>query len=342
MTFATDLAERGFVPDWLSRRGIRGLLRNRIQRESGGGASAQGALFQRYGDGPLAVNTLEANEQHYEVPPEFFELVLGHRLKYSSCWFDEGNEWDLDRAEDAMLDRSIVRAGLVDGMRILELGCGWGSLTRTMARRFPNSEIVAVSNSAPQRRFIESRLSDSERERVTIHTADLNDFQAEGSFDRVVSIECFEHLRNWAELFKRISGWLNEDGRLFFHVFCHRRWAYPFEVDGDRDWMAKHFFTGGHMPSFDQPKHFNEHLSVEQSWEVDGRHYERTSACWLKRLDDNRQAVLDLLTKSLGPTEARRQYRRWRLFFLACEECFGYADGSEWIVGHYLLRPNSP
>jgi len=282
---------------------------------------------------PVALDADKANEQHYEVPPEFFELVLGPHLKYSSAYWPEGTR-DLGDAERRMLETSCVRAGIENGQDILELGCGWGSLTLHMAQTYPDSRITAVSNSAPQRRFIEARAPDN----VRVITADMNDFALDERFDRVVSIEMFEHMRNYEELLRRVAGWLQPHGRLFVHVFCHREYAYPFETEGSDNWMGRHFFTGGIMPSFDLLTRFDRDLELEEQWEVDGGHYSQTARAWRKNLEARRSEVLPVLQRTYGP-EAPLWYHRWRMFFLACEELFGYQGGTEWMVGHYRFAP---
>ena len=328
---AVELAERGLLPLGGLRLGVRRLLADRLR---GAEQDLNTVEFARtLATSRVALETAKANEQHYEVPPEFFELVLGPHLKYSSALW-EGGAQDLGEAETRMLDVTCQRAELQDGQDILELGCGWGSLTLHMARLYPNSQITVVSNSAPQRRFIESRASTN----VRVVTADMNAFDPGGRFDRVVSVEMFEHMRNYEELLHRIRGWLRADGRLFVHVFCHRRYAYAFETDGADNWMGRHFFTGGIMPSLDLLPRFDRDLEVERQWEVDGRHYSKTARAWRENLERRRAEVLSVFGETYG-SDAGRWYHRWRLFFLACEELFGYRDGTEWMVGHYLFAP---
>ncbi len=335
MSVAIELAERGLLPDRLTRFGIRRLLRSRLVDNSPGTSEAFVASLR---EAPVAIEQRAANEQHYEVPPAFYELVLGPHLKYSSCWFERGDE-SLAEAEAAMLALTCERAGLRDGMRILEIGCGWGSLTLWMAEHFPAARITAVSNSAPQRRFIEARAAARGLGNLEIHTADITAWQPpQAGFDRVVSVECFEHLRNYRTLFQRIAAWLQPDGALFTHVFCHRDHAYPFEVAGDDNWMGRHFFTGGIMPSEDLFSRFDEHLQVAERWRVNGRHYARTSRLWLDNLDGRRSQAEAALRDGLGEAAAHRQAERWRMFFMACEELFAFNHGEEWFVTHQLLR----
>ncbi len=327
---AIELAERGLVPLGGLRLGVRGLLAGRLRQVARQEARDRVDTVTR---GPIAVATDKANEQHYEVPPEFFELVLGPRLKYSSAYWPDGTA-DLAEAELRMLEATCERADLADGQRVLELGCGWGSLTLHMASMYPASRITAVSNSAAQRRYIEARAPDN----VRVVTADVNDFQPEGRFDRVVSVEMFEHVRNHAELLRRIRGWLEPAGRLFVHVFCHREHAYPFEPDGAANWMGRHFFTGGIMPSLDLLPTYDRDMALEEQWEVDGRHYSRTARAWRENLEARRAEVVRVFEGAYG-SEAHRWYHRWRLFFLACEELFGYRQGTEWLVAHYRFTP---
>jgi cyclopropane-fatty-acyl-phospholipid synthase len=327
---AIGLAERGLLPLATLRLGIRALLRDRLSEASA--SHDLDAFVRMLQDSPVAVETDAANEQHYEVPAAFYQLALGPNLKYSGAYWPTGVD-DLAGAETAMLELTCERAELADGQDILELGCGWGSLTLHMARAFPDARITAVSNSASQRRHIEAHAPDN----VRVVTADMRDFDPEATFDRVVSVEMFEHMRNIPELLRRISGWLRADGKLFVHVFCHRHFAYLFDTDGDDDWMGRHFFTGGMMPSFDLLPSLQEHLAFETAWRVDGTHYQRTAEAWRLNLESSRDAVMPVLRETYG-ADAAVWYQRWRMFFLACEELFGYVNGEEWLVGHYRFR----
>jgi cyclopropane-fatty-acyl-phospholipid synthase len=342
---ALALVERGLVPDALTRRGIRALVRQRLVDDVPSDLRAQRDAIERMraamAAAPVAVETEAANQQHYEVPAEFYEIVLGQHLKYSSCFYPTGDE-TLDEAEADMLARTCERAALEDGQDILELGCGWGSLTLWMAAHYPNATITAVSNSASQRRFIERRAADRGLDNVTILTHDMNTFEPPARYDRVVSVEMFEHMRNWSVLLERVASWMRPEGRLFLHVFCHTMVPYFFEDEGDGDWMARHFFTGGLMPSLALPGEVTTALEVEEQWVVPGTHYARTARQWLERLDARRSEVEEIFGRVYGPLQATRWVERWRVFFMACEELFGFAGGDEWVVGHTRLRRSDP
>jgi cyclopropane-fatty-acyl-phospholipid synthase len=334
-----DLCERGLVPDALTRYGIRRLCAQRLREEHADDAVAAWTRFRELLDGlrksPLAIETEAANRQHYEVPARFFELCLGKRLKYSSCYYPKGNE-SLDQAEEAMLALYGERAELSDGMRILELGCGWGSLTLWMAERFPKAQILGVSNSASQRKHILGQCARRGLDNVEILTRDVNELDlGERRFDRVVSVEMFEHVRNYQGLFERIAGWLDPGGKLFCHIFCHRELMYPFETEGEDNWMGRYFFTGGLMPAADTFLHFQQHLVIEQQWRLSGTHYQRTANHWLQNQDRHASEVLKVLREVYGEAESRIWAQRWRMFWMACAELFGYAGGNEWLVGHY-------
>jgi cyclopropane-fatty-acyl-phospholipid synthase len=286
---------------------------------------------------PVALVPERANQQHYEVPAEFYAEVLGPRRKYSCCYWPAGVE-TLAAAEDAALALTCEHADLADGQRILELGCGWGSLSLWMAERYPTSEIVAVSNSHSQRAFIQERAAALERRNLRVITSDMNDFATDAHFDRVVSVEMFEHMRNWRELFRRVHDWLVPGGRFFMHVFCHRTTPYPYEDRGPSDWMSRTFFSGGMMPSDDLALRFQEHLRLVRRWRWNGIHYERTLRAWLALMDARAAVVKPILVRAYGDGEAARWRVRWRLFFLACAELFAYRGGREWWVSHYLFE----
>jgi cyclopropane-fatty-acyl-phospholipid synthase len=337
------LVEDHDLPRPLLLAAIRARVGLRLRRERRGGTDAvsqrQRALRQRLAAAPVAVRTDAANEQHYEVPPEFFELCLGPRLKYSSCLFPPGVD-DLSLAEDAMLAATCERARLEDGQDVLELGCGWGSLTLWMAENYPNSRITAVSNSAGQRQFIERRAAGRGLSNITVITTDVSVLDLpDAAFDRVVSVEMLEHVKNHPALFARIHRWLRPDGLFFVHVFTHRDIAFEFSEDDRSDWIGRHFFTGGTMPSDDLlPYAAAGEFALADHWKVSGRHYALTALRW----DDNLQAHRDQAVQVLErdhPGEGERWYRRWRLFFLACAGLWGYAGGDEFMVSHYLFRP---
>ena len=340
------LAERGLIPDTLLRLGIRRQCAQRLRTESVGGLDAQAERFQQRIDAlrnsPVAIHTDAANAQHYELPPAFFKICLGNRLKYSCAYYPQGDE-TLDQAEDAMLRLYGERAELADGQHILELGCGWGSLTLWMAENYPNARITAVSNSRPQREYIELQCRIRGFSNVEVITCDVNRLELQaGKFDRCVSIEMFEHMRNYQTLLGNIGHWLKPGGKLFVHIFAHNALMYPFETEGDDNWMGRHFFTGGLMPASDTLLWFQRDLRIEQRWHVDGTHYEKTSNHWLQNQDENREEVMAVLREAYGQ-HAGLWFQRWRMFWMACAELFGYADGQEWLVAHYrFTRPAEP
>ncbi len=341
ITLLIKLAEKGFLPDPLIRLGIKRLCSQRLlQATSLSDADMEkehAAWIDVLKKSPIALVPEKANEQHYEVPPRLFELVLGKNLKYSSGFWPEGVS-SLDQSESAMLELTAERAGLFDGQDILELGCGWGSLTLYMAAHFPKSKITAVSNSNDQRQFIEERCRQLKLENISVITADMNDFNAEGLFDRVVSIEMFEHMRNYEKLLGRVNAWLKKEGKLFVHIFSHQKVAYPFEDKDDADWMAREFFSGGQMPSHRLLMSFPEQMKIEKDWRVSGTHYEKTSLAWLQKMDKNKAEVIELFKKTYGEEDASSWFQRWRIFFMSCEVLFGYNHGSEWGVSHYLFE----
>jgi cyclopropane-fatty-acyl-phospholipid synthase len=339
-SIAIDLAERRIVPERFVRWGVRRLLRDRLAEQRALPDSVRNAFFDNLREGPIATDTDKANEQHYELPPAFFERVLGRNMKYSGCYWP-ATVTTLDEAEEAMLAMTCERAGIEDGMEILDLGCGWGSLSLYILKRYPHCRVLSVSNSAPQREHILSRWNS---DRLEVVTADVNGFDTDRRFDRVVSVEMFEHLSNYALLFEHIGRWLKEDGKLFVHVFCHKEYAYPFRTEGEDDWMGRYFFTGGLMPSEDLLPKVQQGLALERNWRVSGVHYQRTAEAWLRNLDNAKSEVWPTLVQTYGASEAARWFGRWRMFFIACAELFGYDDGQEWLVAHYLFRksPGTP
>lgn len=338
--------ERGLLPDALIRAGIRKLCRERLQEISAGDAQRANELtfelVNAMQQSTIALVPDLANKQHYEVPAEFFTYCLGPHRKYSSAYFEQGVN-NLALAEASALKQTCEHAELQDGQTILELGCGWGSLTLWMAQNYPNSKIVAVSNSFSQRDYIAAEAARRGLKNIEQHVADMNHFDIEhGRFDRVVSVEMFEHMRNWSSLLQNISKWLKPGGKLMIHIFVHRSTPYLFEVKDESDWMSRYFFSGGMMPSDELPALFQQHLRLTRRWRWDGTHYEKTSNAWLKNLDANRAAVMPILSSVYGDAEARIWLQRWRIFYMACAELFGYNKGQEWWVSHYQFeRPQS-
>ncbi|CAG9467064.1 unnamed protein product [Pedinophyceae sp. YPF-701] len=344
---SVELVEKNVVPDFIVRRGIRYLLAKRLEECSHGGdvdkqIAAKQEFVEELKSLPVAINTADANEQHYELPTEYFLAVLGPQLKYSSGYYpglDPSTQ--LDIAEEAMLQMCCDRAELKNGMDILELGCGWGSLTLFMAESFPSATITAVSNSRTQREFIEGRAIERGLTNVKIITDDVTHFEppaSDGGYDRVVSVEMFEHMKNYRELLGRISKWLRPGGKLFVHMFTHKDFNYHFEDNGPDDWMTRYFFSGGTMASHDLLLHFQQHLTCAKHWRVNGRHYAWTLEDWLRRQDQVQSSVLDIFAKTYGEENALKWMVRWRLFYMACAELFKYDNGNQWGVSHYLFE----
>lgn len=333
--------EQGYVPDTVIRHGIRRLLAQRLVDIGADDcerlAHDQQAFIAAMNQARIAEVPEKANEQHYEVPSAFFGAALGAQRKYSCCYWPEGVK-TLDEAETAGLEQTCQHADLQDGQRVLELGCGWGSLTLWMAKHYPNSHITAVSNSHSQRAFIEQQAEQAGFTNVRVITCDMNDFETDHEFDRVVSVEMFEHMRNWRELYRKVSNWLTDDGKFFKHIFVHRSASYLFEDKGATDWMSRYFFSGGMMPADDLPLHFQDDLRLAQQWRWQGEHYEKTCNAWLAETDAQEAAVRDILAATYGKEETQTWWMRWRIFFMACAELFGYNNGQEWYVGHYLFE----
>ena len=335
-----ELAERGIIPDYFIRQGIVRNCENRLKNENVSNtekvSSKKQIWIEQMKESPIALVPEKANEQHYEVPPAFFENVLGRHLKYSSGYWPDGVN-SLDESEESMLELSFERAQLADGDSILELGCGWGSLTCYMASKLPNSKITAVSNSKDQKEHILNRCKNQGLDNIEVITADMNDFETENKYDRVVSIEMFEHMRNYKKLLSKISSWLNDDGKLFIHIFTHQSVVYPFENQGEADWMAREFFSGGMMPSHDLLLHFQDDLIIDDVWSMLGTHYEKTSLAWVNKMDANKDSIMKIFLKTYGD-DAKLWFQRWRIFFMSCEKLFGYNNGSEWGVSHYRFN----
>jgi cyclopropane-fatty-acyl-phospholipid synthase len=341
---AIQLAEGGWVPDPLLRWGIRRACARRLREEArrrGGvdDAQATAEIVRDLGRADIALVPALANAQHYEVPAAFFQRVLGPRLKYSCGWWGDGIA-NLANAEAAALDRTIANAGVVDGMRILELGCGWGSLSLWMAANYPGARITAVSNSNTQRLHIEQQAAARGLRNLDVITCDVNllVLPPGAPFDRVVSVEMFEHMRNYRALLQRVASWMAPAATLFVHIFTHREFAYPFEVRDDSDWMARHFFTGGIMPSDDLLLYFQDDVVLREHWRVPGWHYRLTSEAWLRNMDRNRATLMPILARTYGEAQALRWWVYWRVFFMSCAELWGYAGGREWLVSHYLFE----
>ncbi len=330
------LLEKNLLPDTVVRLGIRRLLAQRLRDEAA--VYDRTAYVADLKTRPLAEQTAAANEQHYEVPTEFYRCCLGRRFKYSGCLYPTGRE-TLGEAEEHMLALYVERARLVDGQDILELGCGWGSLSLYLAEKFPRSRITGVSNSRTQREYIEGEARRRGLANLVIRTCDINvlDLPA-AAFDRVVSVEMFEHLKNYHRLFASIARWLRPGGLLFTHIFTHARFSYHFVAKDASDWMARYFFTGGQMPAHDLLPQFQDDLKLLADWKVNGRHYQQTAEHWLQNMDAHRAEILPILADTYGAGHEQKWWSYWRTFYMSCAELWGYRGGEEWLVSHYLFE----
>ena len=335
------LAENGILPDFIIKIGIKNLCNQRLIWANKIGPEKLQSHHQEWikklKESPIALVPEKANEQHYELSSDFFKLCLGKHLKYS-CGYWESDTKDLDSSEYFMLDKSVKRAQLSDNMDILELGCGWGSLTFFMAKKYPNSNITAVSNSNDQRKFIENKCSREGLANVQVITCDMNDFDIDKKFDRVISIEMFEHMRNYKVLLNKISKFLKDRGKLFVHIFTHNTMVYPYEDNGPEDWMAREFFSGGIMPSHNLLLNFQDDMKIESQWKLSGNHYSKTSYAWLKQMDLNKSKIMLIFKNTYGNDNAKMWFQRWRIFYLSCAVMFGMKNGTEWGVSHYRFR----
>lgn len=335
------LIENDKLPDPVLRAGIRKLLKQRLVDETVGDEELQQRKFinliNELKSSPIAVNTADANEQHYELPTAFFQYCLGKNLKYSSGYWNPGVK-DIDTSEDDMLALTCKRADLQDGQNVLELGCGWGSLSLYMAAKFPTSKFTVVSNSATQKIFIDETAAKRGIQNLTVLTADMNTFTIADSFDRVVSVEMFEHMRNYKLLLAKVASFLKPDGKLFVHIFTHKTLAYKYEVIDESDWMSKYFFTGGIMPSNHLFFYFNDDLKIVKHWVVNGTNYGKTSEAWLSNMDKHKKEIMPILENTYGKDQAVKWWVYWRLFYMACAELFNYNKGNEWMVCHYLFE----
>lgn len=342
MSLAIKLAEAGKLPDALVRKGIRQLTEKRLKEINADNCEVAMANLMQF---VAQMNASEqiaplpelANAQHYEVPEQFFHYCLGARRKYSSCFWMSDTQ-TLDEAEVLALNQTCDHADLQDCQQILELGCGWGSLSLWMAEKYPNSSITAVSNSNSQREYIMATARSRGLTNLMIITADMNVFEAPSTFDRIVSVEMFEHMRNYQVLYGKVARWLKPGGKFFKHIFVHRNTPYAFEVQGDDDWMSQYFFSGGMMPSDDLPLYFQDHLRLVNRWRWDGTHYEKTANAWLENMDKHHDAITKVLANTYGADQVELWRNRWRMFYMACAELFGYNKGKEWWVSHYLFE----
>ena len=338
---AIDWSEKGLVPDAMIRAGIRRLLNERLKQLTADDAELELAIEQAFVEqmdaSPLALMPEKANEQHYDVPALFYGYILGKQRKYSCGYWPEDTS-SLDQAESRALALTCERAGIKDGMEVLELGCGWGSLTLWIAKHYPNAKITAVSNSSSQKQYINEQAKAQGLSNISVITADMNQFSIDAQFDRIVSVEMFEHMRNYRQLYERVYHWLKPGGQFFKHIFIHKGAPYVFEDNGDEDWMSRYFFSGGMMPSDSLPLYFQDHLNLQRRWCWDGTHYEKTCNAWLANMDANKEVIWPILAEVYGEEHTQQWWMRWRMFFMACAELFGFEHGQRWMVGHYLFE----
>lgn len=334
--FYDNLLEKDRIPDFLIRIGIRRLLKQRLRDEAKQKSNFP-ELIEELKKSPIAIETKAANEQHYEVPTQFYQYCLGKYLKYSSGYWNEGVT-DIDTSEKDMLELTCERAQLQNGQEVLELGCGWGSLSLFMSAKYPKSNFTVVSNSRTQKLHIDEQAKLRGINNLTVITSDINQFTTDKKFDRVVSVEMFEHLRNYKLLFERIASWMKDDAKMFVHIFTHKEFAYKFEVKDETDWMSKYFFTGGIMPSNNLFSYFNDDLKIKEQWIVNGMNYSKTSEAWLQNMDKHKSEIIPLFEKTYGKENATKWWVYWRIFYMACAELWGYDNGKEWMVVHYLFE----
>lgn len=335
-----SLVASGKVPDVLLRKGIQTLLKKRLKDDVVEDVSEKERLRKEFihelKSSPIAIETDKANDQHYQVPTSFFEYVLGDRMKYSCALWERGTE-HLSDAEEKMIELTLQRADIRDGDRVLELGCGWGAFSLYIAKKYPNCQVTAVSNSKTQKDYIMGRAREQGLENIAVKTCNVAHLQLDQKFDRVISIEMFEHMRNYQQLLKNISGWLDENGKLFVHIFTHKDSSYKFEVKDESDWMSKYFFSGGTMPSNYLLFDFQEDLKIVDHWFLPGTHYAKTARAWLERMDQHKSEIMEIFNQHYGKGSATKWWNYWRVFFMSCEELWKYKNGQEWQVGHYLF-----
>jgi cyclopropane-fatty-acyl-phospholipid synthase len=344
---------KGKVPDLLLRYGVKRLVKKRVKKQNNLSIEARFEYLNQFikelKKQPIAVQTDSANEQHYELPPEFFEKILGRNLKYSCCYWSDDLSYKkfkkqnnlqqrLDQAEDEMLKLTAERAEIGNGQNILELGCGWGSLSFYLARKFPDSRIISMSNSRDQIDFINKLAAANKVVNIRAVKADINNFNTEAKFDRIISVEMFEHMRNYQQLMQKISSFLVDEGKLFIHIFSHEFYPFIYQNKKNSDWMSRYYFSGGTMPSQDLLYYFSGDLSLEKQWALSGSHYQKTLEAWLENMDQKQEEIYPILKSTYGEQDAEKWWNYWRLFFISSAEFFGYNDGNDWFISHYLFK----